>query len=834
MNKPISFFVLLLVGISATVKAQLVSFNFSAAASITSGWTNVAGDPSKGVRQATAAGITISSIATANWQADQNGLAAVNGVGAGGGFFPAGVMSNDWFQWCGFANTLGQYNASIPQLQLSGLNKDSTYILKMTGSSSVGGNTQYTVAGLVSYGSQSINTGYNTNLGATFMQVRPDAAGTVRVWVNATSSGGGLLSGLQVWPGSAQVGAPTVHFLAPAKGTLAAQGTIVTLKASAAEDGATITKMEFFANGTKLGEVATAPYTFSWANPDTGHYQMIARATDNIGTVGSDTIGIAVLSMNALLAAGQGLSQGADGLSLGDTTSAAGPHKFLVDRYQHLNGKMYSIGGSRNDPVNHPVFRLYDNGDFTAGTTADTSYSTEDQQGIRYYSRLGILEIGASDRLDTTINPIVYGHWPSSGLIINSDDHNTFKGKMLNTVVCSDQLKTDSNTRMEGIFISAENAHLAVAPGAARSDFIRSFIGGYGHTITGTMQDCAILGEGHTIQKQFFSNFIGGYLNSNQDSSISSVVGGSFNQFGGEGQLLAGQYHVNRTPHGTTLGNATVDFSTLPYTGFRGTAVPGISGYPLFAVGNSASNTGATHSNALTVLYNGRTQINASGFTNNLTQADVTPKAALDVVSMNTGVLLPRLTNTQRNAIATGDLQNGLLLYNTDSSAFQYYNGSAWNSVGSGQSYWQSNNGTVFDASDNIAIGTNSSHGYKLAVNGTALFTKIKVLAAADWPDYVFRRGYVRPSLLELERYVRKNRHLPGIASEKEVRRQGIDLADEQAALLKKVEELTLYLIDENKDNIEQKRQLKEQAKQLEKQQKEIEELKALIMTKIK
>ena len=48
--------------------------------------------------------------------------------------------------------------------------------------------------------------------------------------------------------------------------------------------------------------------------------------------------------------------------------------------------------------------------------------------------------------------------------------------------------------------------------------------------------------------------------------------------------------------------------------------------------------------------------------------------------------LAARLTNAQRNAIATGDLQNGLLLYNTDSSAFQYYNGSAWNSVASSSS----------------------------------------------------------------------------------------------------------------------------------------------------
>jgi len=662
------------------------------------------------------------------------------------------------------------------------------------------------------------------------MQVKPDAAGTVRIWVNATPSGGGMISGIQVWPGSAPVGAPNVNILAPADGTIVARGATVTLKSSAVESGATITKVEYFANGVKVGEATAAPYLLNVINPDTGHYQVIARATDNIGTVGSDTIQIAVLPLNALLNPGQGLSQGADGLSLGDTVSGAGPHKFLVDRYQYLNKKTYSFGGSRTDVVNHPVFRLYDNGDITAGTTADTSYNTNDQQGLRYISKLGILEIGASDRLDTTQNAIVYGNWPSSGLIINTDEHNNLHGKMLNTVVCSDELTTDTATRMEDLFVGVERAHIF----SSAKSITRGFLGGYGHNISAALSDCNIVGQGQTISKPMCCNIVAGFVNTQQDSSYSSLLAGTYNKYGGVNQLVSGQYLVNRTPHGTTLGNANVDFTTLPYTGSRATTVAGISGYPLFVVGNGSANDGSIHSNAVTVLYNGRTQINTAGFTTALTQTDVTPKAALDVVSTNTGVLLPRLTNTQRNAIVAGDLQNGLLLYNTDSSAFQYYNGSAWNSVGSGQSTWQFNNGTVFDAGDNIAIGTNDSRGYKLAVNGTALFTKIKVLAAADWPDYVFRRGYVRPSLAELERYIRKNRHLPGIASEKEVRGQGIDVAEGQAALLKKVEELTLYLIDENKDITEQNRQLKEQAKQLEKQQKEIEDLKALIMTKIK
>jgi len=142
---------------------------------------------------------------------------------------------------------------------------------------------------------------------------------------------------------------------------------------------------------------------------------------------------------------------------------------------------------------------------------------------------------------------------------------------------------------------------------------------------------------------------------------------------------------------------------------------------------------------------------------------------------------------------------------------------------------WQYANGVVYDSADAIAIGTSNPQGYKLAVNGTAIFTKVKVKTAGTWPDYVFQKGYRLPDLKELEAYLVKYRHLPGIASEAEVKQDGIDLGDDQAALLKKVEELTLYLIDQNKALTQQNQQLSEQKARLDQQQQEIEALKKLI-----
>ena len=144
-------------------------------------------------------------------------------------------------------------------------------------------------------------------------------------------------------------------------------------------------------------------------------------------------------------------------------------------------------------------------------------------------------------------------------------------------------------------------------------------------------------------------------------------------------------------------------------------------------------------------------------------------------------------------------------------------------------SQWQYAGGVVFDSADNIAIGTSNAQGYKLAVNGTAIFTKVKVKTAGTWPDYVFKKGYHLPDLKELEEYLVKYRHLPGIASEADVKQDGIDIGDHQAALLKKVEEMTLYLIGENKALKEQNEQIRQQNAKLLDQQRQIDELKKLI-----
>lgn len=101
----------------------------------------------------------------------------------------------------------------------------------------------------------------------------------------------------------------------------------------------------------------------------------------------------------------------------------------------------------------------------------------------------------------------------------------------------------------------------------------------------------------------------------------------------------------------------------------------------------------------------------------------------------------------------------------------------------------------------NVGIGTSNPGIYKLAVEGTLGARKIKVTQASPWADYVFDSSYQLKPLTELEKFIKINKHLPDVPTAREVEKEGIDVGENQALLLKKVEELTLYMIEIKKEN---------------------------------
>ena len=102
----------------------------------------------------------------------------------------------------------------------------------------------------------------------------------------------------------------------------------------------------------------------------------------------------------------------------------------------------------------------------------------------------------------------------------------------------------------------------------------------------------------------------------------------------------------------------------------------------------------------------------------------------------------------------------------------------------------------------NVGIGT-TNPGHKLDVHGT--IRAEEVIVELFTPDYVFRDGFALKSLEEVEEFIEANDHLPGVPSETDIDNHGASLGDMQAVLLQKIEELTLYTIEQQKELARQK-----------------------------
>jgi hypothetical protein len=162
---------------------------------------------------------------------------------------------------------------------------------------------------------------------------------------------------------------------------------------------------------------------------------------------------------------------------------------------------------------------------------------------------------------------------------------------------------------------------------------------------------------------------------------------------------------------------------------------------------------------------------------------------------------------------------------NTGYGAIQFGNEYAANLATTLKIRLTNQSNSTFDAltissSGNVGIGTTSTSD-KLSVDGNVYssgnisafgFIKTKKLTVTQtaWPDYVFSKKYKLRSLSSLESFIKQNKHLPEVPSAKEVEERGISVGDNQALLLKKIEELTLYIIELNKkiDSLENNKKI--------------------------
>src|SRR5690606_19031361 len=113
--------------------------------------------------------------------------------------------------------------------------------------------------------------------------------------------------------------------------------------------------------------------------------------------------------------------------------------------------------------------------------------------------------------------------------------------------------------------------------------------------------------------------------------------------------------------------------------------------------------------------------------------------------------------------------------------------------------YHNNTNAMVFDVDGNVGIGTTNPDA-KLTVKGKIHAQEVKLdLEGAAAPDYVFNEDYDLKTLDEVRAHIDKEGHLPNVPSAKDMESNGINLKEMNLKLLEKIEELTLYILEQDK-----------------------------------
>ena len=133
-----------------------------------------------------------------------------------------------------------------------------------------------------------------------------------------------------------------------------------------------------------------------------------------------------------------------------------------------------------------------------------------------------------------------------------------------------------------------------------------------------------------------------------------------------------------------------------------------------------------------------------------------------------------------------------------------------------GQTLWSNQVMTLNRLNGNVGIGTTEPDS-KLTVKGNIHAEEVKVDLSVPGPDYVFKEDYNLKSLKEVQDYIKDNGHLPNIPSAKEMEENGVQIGEMNMKLLEKIEELTLYTIEQQKQ-IDLYQKFTEQLKELQTQ----------------
>ncbi|WPU95632.1 hypothetical protein SNE25_08885 [Mucilaginibacter sabulilitoris] len=295
------------------------------------------------------------------------------------------------------------------------------------------------------------------------------------------------------------------------------------------------------------------------------------------------------------------------------------------------------------------------------------------------------------------------------------------------------------------------------------------------------------------------------HIGTGNTGAIVSIQG--FDDNGG-----AGGYLRLVKSRGTTVGTFTTTalgdgFGTVD---FMGVTAGNVIGYGARIVGRQDGTAGNTYIPG-----------KLSFFTGNLSDALVEQMTITSSGNVGIGAPAPIADFQIGNgsvALSFGSANSANLHYGTSYIGFNAARASTgWTVAGNGVN---NGGGVIYsDVFGNIYMAPIASNGagvqtladldiksniaFSITPAGVVRAKQIKV-ETTNWPDYVFKKDYQLPSLTDVKAYIDQNQHLPEIPSEQEIAKDGLNLGEMNKLLMKKVEELTLYLIEKDKEKTEQ------------------------------
>lgn len=321
-------------------------------------------------------------------------------------------------------------------------------------------------------------------------------------------------------------------------------------------------------------------------------------------------------------------------------------------------------------------------------------------------------------------------------------------------------------------------SNTGVAPGTgARNTFIGTQAG-RGNT-TGTQNTYVGYNSGYVGTTGANNVYVGGYA--------------GYNSTGG-GNTFSGYYSGYNT---TSEYNAFYGYATgrNNTTGVQNVFMGASAGYSnVNGLGNTFMGTNAGY-------------YNTSGFENTFIGFNSGHKNATSGMNTFLG------TRAGFNTLGSGNVFLGHEAGTNETGSNKFYLGVSTNTLMYGD--FAAGKIAIGGTSFPTSAGSVSVANYKLFVKGGILTEEVRVNLSTGWADYVFADTYKLPSLNEVEQFIAKNGHLPNVPSAKQVKEDGIELGQMANIQQEKIEELTLYAIQQNK--------------QLEQLQKEIDELKAAV-----